>query len=81
MGEEPAVVKGFEVTKVLGRGRPKGSGCNIQLLNILKPGDLSSCVWGCSKKKARSIRVTAAYHGIKVKVRMLENKLYAIWRV
>jgi hypothetical protein len=79
--EEPIIVNGFEPPPILGRtGRPKGAGCNLRLLAKLTPGDTRSCVWGCSQRKMNSIRTSAIQHGIKVKIRRLEDGTYAIWR-
>lgn len=68
-------------TKVLGRGRPKGIGCNLSMLNKLKEGNVQSCIWNLDLKKMRSIKTTAGQHGIKIKVRRLHNGLYALWRM
>jgi hypothetical protein len=78
---EPVIVSGVPVPKVRQPGRPKGAGCNLRLLARLKPGDMSSCIWGCSKKKMNSIRTSAWYGGIPLKIRVLEGDLYAIWKL
>jgi hypothetical protein len=80
--EDPPIIEGVTPPKILGRGgRPQGHGCNISLLNRLKPGDKSSCAWGMTLRKKNSIRETAFQHGMKIKVRRLEGGLYAIWRL
>ena len=80
MGEEPVVLTGVEIPKIRRPGRPKGAGVNLKLLARLRAGDGSSCIWGCSKRKMHSIRTSAFYGGIKVKIRSLEKGLYAIWK-
>lgn len=74
------IIQGLSPTKILGRGRPKGGGCNQLLLEQVKPGDTSSCIFGVSEKKMRSIKSSAQAYGIKLKIRALENGKYAIWR-
>ena len=78
---EPVIITGVPPPAIRRFGRPKGAGCNLQLLAKLKPGDLSSCIWGASLKKKNSIRESAHLNGIKLKVRKLEGGVYAIWRI
>jgi hypothetical protein len=66
------------VGKVMGRGRKKGSGPNLQLLAKLKPGD---SIWEVPEAKMHSLRASAFRAGIKVKVRLTPSGLYAIERL
>jgi len=76
----PKIVIGLAPTKILGRGRPVGTGPNQKLLGKIKPNEAHSCIWGLSLKKMRSIKSTASLLGISIKIRRLENDKYAIWR-
>ncbi len=84
MEPEPIFVNGPPPIKIAGRGRPKGSGCNLRLLKGMKAGD---SMWHLSFKKMNSIRVSAQKNGIKIKVRALPDKRadggvdYAIWKL
>lgn len=75
------IIEGIPPTKVLGRGRPRGGGCNQLLLEEIKPNGRASCIWGVGYNKMESIRASAAQNGMKIKIRRLENKKYAIWRL
>ncbi len=67
--------QGVELPKLHRPGRPKGSGVNLRLLRSLRPGET---VWDVSKKKMRSIFVSANEQGIKLMVRRIPNsKKYA----
>lgn len=81
MAAEIQIVHRVAPTKVLGRGRPKGTGSNQLLLEKIKPSDMSSCIWGVNRKKMESIRYTAHASGITLKIRRLEGGKYAIWRM
>ncbi len=82
MAEELLV--GTALPKIIGRGRPKGVGKNLKLLDKLKIPD--SCLWDLSFNRMRSILVSAQYAGIKLRVRKLDDEpmkraTYAIWRL
>lgn len=64
-----------------GRGRPKGSGLNQKLLARLEPGNLNQCIWGVSLRKKQSLKWTATVYGMKIKVRMIGDGKYCIWRL
>jgi hypothetical protein len=66
---------GIELPKKISPGRPPGKGVNLDLLKSLKDGDT---VWDVSKKKMRSIIVSANLAGIRLTVRAIPNtKRYA----
>jgi hypothetical protein len=75
--ESPIILSGMAPPKI---GRPKGIGKNIKTLNLLKAGDLHSCIFGISRNQMNSIRTTAAQQKIPVLIRKLEDGNYAIWR-
>lgn len=62
------VESGVELPPIRGRGRPKGSGVNLDLLNSLKPGDT---VWDVGLKKMRSISASAHEAGIRLMIRRI----------
>lgn len=78
------IIDAMEMPKVKGRGRPKGLGSNINLLNRLVPD--GNPVFDVPKNKMLSICATAWRFKIRVKVRRmvgLDNQptgLYAIQR-
>lgn len=78
MDEEPVIVKGITPPQVIGRGRPRGAGCNLRLLKRMEPGN---CIWEVSKRKMNSIRVTANRYKVKIKVRLLPSGNYGIWKL
>jgi hypothetical protein len=62
---------------ILGRGRPKGSGKNLRMLNAMHPGD---AVENIPKERIHSIRASAGNVKMKVICRKLENGNYMIMR-
>ncbi len=67
----PAVLKsGVPIPKIVGRGRPKGIGRNVEKLASMKPGD---SLWELTRRKAMSFRVSAACVGIKVTIRKIDG--------
>lgn len=86
MSHEDVILKGVPPTKIIGTGRRKGDGCNLRLLARLTPGEVQSCVWDVPFDRMNSIITSGKQHGIKCRVRKLEDKpkkeaLYGIWRV
>ncbi len=73
------IVRDRDLPPITGRGRKKGSGPNLQLLNRMNIGD---SVWDVPRDKMHSIRTSAYYAGIRVVVRRIPHtKLYAIKRI
>jgi len=59
---------GVELPKKRCRGRPPGTGRNIDLLKSLKPGDT---VWNIGTRRMNSIVASARAIGIKLVVRKI----------
>jgi len=84
IGDPLIIERGIPVSKILGRGRPRGSGGNLRALAKLKPGD---SLWDVPKKKKDSFRTAAFRHKIKIKVRRIAlpdgtiTDNYAIFKV
>lgn len=73
------IVRDRDLPPITGRGRKKGSGPNLQLLNRMTVGD---SIWDVPPDKMNSIRTSAHYAGIKVMVRRIPHtKMYAIKRI
>jgi hypothetical protein len=67
------------IPKVAGRGRPKGSGCNLKTLAKLKPGD---SLFDVPRNKMNSIRSSAYRAGVEISIRLIpDTQLYSIWRL
>ncbi len=73
----PTVVPGLALPKILGRGRPHGSGSNMIRLAQMKEGDSLVEV---PKRRMHSIRTSAANAGIEVTCRKLPSGKYLIMR-
>jgi len=56
--------------KVQGRGRPKGTGCNLRLLNSMKVGDSA---WGIPASRVHSLRQTAFMAKMRLKFRQIPD--------
>ncbi len=78
--DEPGIIKNLPHTKVIGRGRPKGSGKNMELLRRLTPGS-TECIWAVTQRKRDCLRWAAFTMGIHIKVRMIKPNSYCIWRI
>lgn len=81
MDKEIALVieRGRELPPIRGRGRKKGYGRNLELLNRMDIGD---SIWDVPLNKMESIKCTAHRFGLKVMVRRIpDTKLYAIKRI
>lgn len=87
MSNENAIltIEDRPMPKVLGRGRKRGSGSNMHLLDKLVPG--GSPVFDVPKNKMLSLRCSASAMGIKIKVRAIPDldgnptDRYAIQRI
>ena len=65
--------------KVAGRGRKKGNGKNIKLLNSLGIGDAA---WGIPAFALNSVRQTAWKAGMKIQIRQIpDTETYVIKRL
>lgn len=63
------MIEDKEMPPIMGRGRKKGSGDNMQLLNRLEVG--GNPVFGVPELKMFSIRSSAFAMGIRIKVRQM----------
>lgn len=75
------IIKGGEIPlpSVRGRGRKKGTGKNIRLLNAMEVGQSA---WGIPANKLHSLRQTAHVAKIKIKIRQIpETETYVIKRL
>lgn len=72
------VVSGLVLPLILGRGRPKGQGPNIEQLRCLQPGD---SIVEVPRKRMNALRMSAAGAGIKVTVRRMLSGKYLIMRI
>jgi hypothetical protein len=74
------VLDGQEVPRILGRGRPKGSGINMIALSNLKKG---GCLWNVTKDKMFSFKFSASIMEprVRLKIRKLPNGYYAIFKL
>jgi hypothetical protein len=79
------VIEAGEMPRIRGRGRPKGVGPNLALLNKLQ--DDGKPLWHVPRKKMLSIRQSARGAGIKIRVRAIpdgskpSDMTYAIQRI
>lgn len=85
MESGPLIIeKGIPVPKIVGRGRPRGTGSNLRALAKMKPGD---SLWDVPKAKKDSIRTSAFRNKIRLKIRRIAlpdgtlTNNYAIWKM
>lgn len=78
MKNEILIESEVPIPKVIGRGRKKGDGRNLSVLARMKPGDSIS---GLTRKRMGSYRTSACREGISIRIRMIEEDSYAIWRL
>jgi hypothetical protein len=76
------IERNLPVIKVVGRGRPRGSGSNLRTLAKMGKGD---SLWDVPKKKMDSFRTSAFRNNIRLKIRRITladgslTNNYAIW--
>jgi hypothetical protein len=85
MSEAFIIEHDIPITKVVGRGRKRGSGFNLKMLNKMKQGD---CISDIPEKKMHSIRVSAskATPPISLRIRRMppiegRENVYMIWKL
>lgn len=69
---------GVPVPPIIRKGRKKGSGCNLKLLQRMKVGD---SIWDVPEDKMISLRSSAFRGGLSIRIRKVEDNNYAIWKL